>query len=53
VGLVTLSEESYRVWCVCDREASVMRRPWHIRAVVLWKIKNVRIESGRCTVLNN
>jgi hypothetical protein len=29
-GLITRPEESYRVWCVseCDREASIMRRPW-------------------------
>jgi hypothetical protein len=28
-GLVPRQEESYRVWCVwvCDREASLMRRP--------------------------
>jgi hypothetical protein len=29
-GLITRPEESYRVWCVqkvCDREASIMRRP--------------------------
>jgi hypothetical protein len=25
-GLVTRPEESYRVWCVCDREASIVRR---------------------------
>ena len=30
VGLITRSEESYIMWCLskCDREASVMRRPW-------------------------
>jgi hypothetical protein len=30
VGLITRPEESYRLWCVseCDREASIMRRPW-------------------------
>jgi hypothetical protein len=31
LGLITRPEESYRVWCVlseCDREASIMRRPW-------------------------
>jgi hypothetical protein len=29
-GPITRPEESYRVWCVseCDREASIMRRPW-------------------------
>jgi hypothetical protein len=32
-GLVTRPEESYRLWCVsgCDREVSIMRRPWPIR----------------------
>jgi hypothetical protein len=25
---ITVSEESHRVWCVREREASVMRRPW-------------------------
>ena len=30
VGLITLPEESYRLWCVvaCDLETSWMRRPW-------------------------
>jgi hypothetical protein len=28
VWLITRPEESYRVWCVCDGEASIMRRPW-------------------------
>jgi len=28
VGLITRPEESYRLWCVCDREASITRRPW-------------------------
>jgi hypothetical protein len=30
VGLITRPEESCRVWCVseCDREASIMTRPW-------------------------
>jgi hypothetical protein len=34
VGLITRPEESYRLWCVseCDREASTIRRPWHITA---------------------
>jgi len=31
VELITRPEESYRVWCVCDREASVTRRPWPTR----------------------
>jgi hypothetical protein len=31
VGPITRPEESYRVWGVseCDREASILRRPWH------------------------
>jgi hypothetical protein len=29
VGLITLPEESYRLWCVvCDLETSWMRRAW-------------------------
>jgi hypothetical protein len=31
VGPITRPEESYRVWCVCDREASKMMRPWPSR----------------------
>jgi hypothetical protein len=31
VGLFIRPEESYRVWCVCDREASTMKRPWPTR----------------------
>jgi len=27
-GLITCPEDSYRLWCVCDCEASIMRRPW-------------------------
>ena len=27
-GLIARPEESYRVWCVCDREASILGRPW-------------------------
>jgi hypothetical protein len=28
-GLIIRPEESYRMWCVCDREALTMkRRPW-------------------------
>jgi len=29
--LITLSEESYRSWRECDREASIMRSPWSTR----------------------
>ena len=28
VGLISRSEEPNRMWCVCDREASTVRRPW-------------------------
>jgi hypothetical protein len=33
VGLITRTEESYRVWCVseCAGEASILRRPWSTR----------------------
>jgi hypothetical protein len=31
VGLIMYPEESYRVWCECDREASIMRKPWPTR----------------------
>jgi hypothetical protein len=31
VGLINRPEESYRVWCVSDREASIMKRPWPTR----------------------
>jgi hypothetical protein len=27
-GLITRPEESYRVWCECDREYSTKRKPW-------------------------
>jgi len=32
VGLVTRSEEPYRSWRECDREASIMRSPWSTRS---------------------
>jgi len=28
IRLITRPETSYRVWCVCDRESSIIRRPW-------------------------
>jgi hypothetical protein len=31
MGLIARPEESYRVWCVCDRDASGMRRLWPTR----------------------
>ena len=37
VGLITPPEESYRMWCVCDREASIMRSP--LKAVAPLKTK--------------
>jgi hypothetical protein len=30
-GLITRPEESYRVWCVCGRKASTVRKPCTIR----------------------
>ena len=29
--LITRPEESYRVWCVCDREVSLMGGTWPVR----------------------
>jgi hypothetical protein len=36
VELITRPEESYGLWCVseCDREASIMRRPWPTRGLL-------------------
>jgi hypothetical protein len=31
VQLINRTEESYRVWCVCDCEALIKRRPWPTR----------------------
>ena len=29
VGLITVPEEFYRLWCVvCDHKSSIIRRPW-------------------------
>jgi hypothetical protein len=43
VGLITLPEESYRLWCVseCDREASIMRRPWPTGGCCAMEKKNL------------
>jgi hypothetical protein len=43
VGLLTHPEESYRVWCVseCDREASIMGRPWPNRGCCAIGEKNL------------
>jgi hypothetical protein len=45
VGLITLPEESYRMWCVsdCDREAWIMRRPWPTGAVAPWEKKSFNL----------
>jgi hypothetical protein len=48
-GLIALSEESYRVWCVvvCDLETSWMRRPWSTGGCCTKTNKqNVKISSG-------
>ena len=34
--LITLPEESYRLWCVLHREASIMRDPDPLGAVAPW-----------------
>ena len=42
VVLITHSEESYPInVSECDREASIMRRPWPQGIVAPWKIKSV------------
>jgi hypothetical protein len=43
VGLITRPEESYRLWCVseCDRQASIMRRPWPTGAVAPLQKKRI------------
>jgi len=46
VGLITRPEESCRVWCVCDREASIMRRPWPTGGCCLMK-KNMNFRFRR------
>jgi hypothetical protein len=43
-GLITRPEESYRMWCVYDREASKMTRPRPIRGCcVMGKNYNIII----------
>jgi hypothetical protein len=41
--LITRPEESYRLWCVseCDREASIMRRPWPTRGCCAMEKRNI------------
>ena len=43
-GLITRSEESYRLWCVvvCDQETSWMRRPWPANVTNITKKTNFR-----------
>jgi hypothetical protein len=36
LGWSLFPEEPYRVWCECDREASIMRGPRHTVAVASW-----------------
>jgi hypothetical protein len=43
-GLITRPEEPYQVWCVSDRVASTMSRPW-----LTWgccAMKTINIEGG-------
>jgi hypothetical protein len=42
VRLITRLEESYRVWCLneCDREASIIRRPWPTKGCWVMEIRN-------------
>jgi len=47
VGVITCSEDSYRVWRVCNRKASTMRSPWSTRSCCAIG-KNVSfLKSGR------
>jgi hypothetical protein len=39
LGLVTRPEEYYRMWRVCIREASIMRRPWSDRGCCIMEEK--------------
>jgi hypothetical protein len=40
IWLISRPEETFRVWCVwCDREASIMRRPWPTRGCYATKEK--------------
>ena len=45
VGPITLPEESYRLWCVCDRESSIMRRPWPTWVCFATVKKNYKITT--------
>ena len=48
VGLITHTEESYRLWCErVFREASIMRRPWPTRGCCTM-VKNKKHTTGRC-----
>jgi hypothetical protein len=42
VGLITPPEGHYRVWCVCHRKASIMRRPWPPRGSLVVEKKNYK-----------
>jgi hypothetical protein len=53
VGLITHPEESYRVWSVwiCNREASITRRPWSTRdgrAIGKNKVKKSKERDQLC-----
>jgi len=50
VGLITLPEESYWLWCLtgCDREALMRRRPWSARGCCGIKKNFVCITTVNC-----
>jgi hypothetical protein len=50
VVLITRPEECYRVWCVCDREASVMRRPCSTTGCCAIGKKELQITVEMCQV---
>ena len=59
VGPITRAEESYPVRCVCNREASVMRRLWSTRVcsamekeMKLCGLKLDLTQTDRCYILS-
>jgi hypothetical protein len=48
IGLITRLGESYRVWRVCDREASIMRMSWPTRSFAAWGKKVGKIKCSLC-----
>jgi hypothetical protein len=53
VGLITRTEEPYRVWCVCDREASITRKYWPTKGCCAmgWRVGGYRQHLSLCCVV--